>query len=656
MSEQIESKTQFKDTPAGQQERWTVELKAAQDNQDTWIKQAENAVKRYLGEGGTLNLFHSNVDTVMAVVYGQVPSVDVSRRFNDTQDDTARVAAEMLQRVLQTDLEREDDGFQSALRYSLKDWKIAGLGQVWMRYEVETEEIPEKPAITQECGCGGDPECAMCEGTGIAELAPAVPAQTVKSLAKPGDPMGAKDEDVDCDYVHWRDLLWQPARSWHEADWVARRAEMTRDDLVERFGEEKAALVPLHSKEVKGSEEASDAIRDVWSRAEVWEIWCKSSRTVYWFSFGMNEILESKPDPLGLESFFPCPRPLAANTTTSKFIPKPDYEIAAHLYEEIDELARRIKHLEDCAKVRWIYDSQSDGIKRLFDDSQEGEGVPVKNWAVQGQGIDGAMAFAPIDPITKAIALLTDKLNDKIAMLYQVTGLSDIVRGQATAGATATEQSIKARFASTRLQTDQDEVARYASDIQKIRAEIIAKHFDPQTIIARSNIGATPDMQLAMQAAQLIKSDMLQFRVDVKADSISLRDYAALKAERVETVQTLGQWLAAAMPFVQAFPAFGEFALEVGQWLMAATKGSQTLEAVFDEFKARAAQAAAAPKPPDPQVMADQQKAQAEVLKAKAGVQEAQIGVARETIGLKRDLVQAATPPQPPPFPGRPMP
>lgn len=649
MSENIESKTQFKDTPQGQQERWTVELKAAMENVKDWREnQAKRAIKAYLGEGGTLNLFHADVDTILSVVYGQVPSVDVSRRFNDAQDDTARVASEMLERLLQTDIEREDDGFQSSLRYALKDWKIAGMGQAWLRYEAEFEEQPEQPAMMRQDPVTGEE----------IEVAPAVPAMTVKALDPKGK--GAKEEDAETDYVHFEDFLYQPARSWHEVDWVARKAEMTRDDLTERFGEEKAKTVPLHQKEVSGSEDASNEIKDVWSRAEVWEIWCKSSKAVYWFSFGMSEILETKPDPLDLEGFFPCPRPLVSNVATTKFVPRPDYELSRHLYEEIDDLAKRIRNLEDCAKVRWVYDGSQTDLRRIFDETLEGEGVGVKNWlelTAKG-GIEGAMGFVPIDPIVKAIALLTEKLHDKIEMLRQSSGIADIVRGSSNPNETLGAQKIKAGFTGTRLQSSQDEVARFASDIQKIRAEIISKHFDPETIIARSNIGQTPDAARAMEAAQLIKSDALQFRVDVKADSIALRDYAALKQERSETIQAVSQLFTAGMPIVQVFPPFGEFMLGMAEWLIAATKGSQEMEGLFDEFKAKAAQFAAQaqqPKPPDPQIAMEQQKTQAEVMKAQAGVETAKIGVAtaqiglqKEKMGIMKEVVKAAQPPQPP--------
>jgi hypothetical protein len=303
----------------------------------------------------------------------------------------------------------------------------------------------------------------------------------------------------------------------------------------------------------------------------------------------------------------------------------------------------------------------------MFTETSDGEGIGVGNWSMYKEkgGLSGLIEFAPLDPIVNAIALLTKQLQDKMGMLYQVTGLSDIVRGYSNPNETLGAQKIKAGFAGTRLQTDQDEVARYASEILQIRAEIIQKHFDPKTIVERSNIMRTQDAQLAEQAVQLVKEQGSDFRITVRSDSIALKDYASLKAERVETVQTLSALMQQAVPVIQAFPPYGPFALKLCAWLIASTKGSQTMEADFDQLTAeaaKAAQAAQAPKPPDPLVLAKVEESKAKVATAQAGVSTAQLGVQKAGIDVQKarlDLIKQATapaplPPQPPGIGGPP--
>jgi len=624
----IESKADFKDTPQGLAQRWKVELEAAKKNQRKWIDQGTKVNKRYLGEKegwdskSQLNLFHSSAVTELAILYAKLPQVDVDRRFNDADDDAARVGGEMLERLLNTDIEREDDGFQAALRYALQDWKIPGLGQARVRYVAEFETVPEVPAQTGPCPmCKGSGKtqpismvepttvCPDCQGQGQIETAPAVAEHEQKTF-----------EDVETDYVHWRDFRWSPCRTWHETRWVGFRAEMTRDELKARFGDDLGKLVPMSSRRITEGEVKKD-VQDAWLRADVWEIWCKEDRKVYWLNEGMDRILDVKDDPLGLEAFFPCPRPLVTNTTTTTFMPKPDFVIAQDLYNEIDDLTNRIVQLEKMAKVAGVHNAATPEIVRIWEEAFEGQTVPVANWATFSEkgGLKGSMELIPIGNIAQAIALLSDKRQEKIALLYQVTGFSDIVRGQATGTATATEQRLKAGFASTRLQTSQDELARFATDLQKMRSEIISKLFEPQTIISRSNILRTADAELAPRAVELIKSEFWQYRIQVRPDSMSLPDMATLKQEGVEFLGALSGFLQQMVPAAQQMPQSVPFLLEILKWTMAKFRGASTIEGVLDRAIAAAQQAVQAPKPPpppDPRMEAVQVKAKAEMGKA----------------------------------------
>lgn len=614
----IETVKQFKNSPADLARRWGMEISAAKKNVERWRKSAHSANKRYLGEGdgndnpnsnrSRVNLFHANVNIVLSVLFGQLPKVNVTRRFGDQNDDVGRVAGEALERHLNTDIEDDDDDFSSELKDALKDWKIGGLGQIRLRYDFETEQTEGTPAKLGEDG---------------QELAPEVPPIEQKA-----------EERIDTEYVYWEDFLWSPCRRWKECRWVAFRAEMTRDEAVKRFGKV-AQTLPIQSRSLTRDDGRPDPVKDAWSRISVWEIWSKDSETVYWYVEGFDRIVDQKPDPLGLDGFFPCPKPLVANLTTGKFIPKPDLDLDRAHYDEIDEISTRLRRLVKTARVVGAHDSSQPALARIFEEADEGKLVPVQNWAgfAEKGGLAGAVQLVPIDGIVKAIEILTAKMSDKVSLLYQTTGLSDVVRGQASAKATATEQKIKAGFASTRLQTDQDETARFATDLQRLRAEIISKHFDPESIVEGSNLRRVeidpqtkqPNEELIQQAVALIKSDVWQYRIEVKPDSISLRDYAALKQERVETIGALGALFQQGITMAQMFPPAAPFLLELGKWLIAATKGSQQIEGIFDKFADVVEKAASQPPPPpqpDPKLQAAQVKAQAEMGKAQATMQQ----------------------------------
>ena len=594
----------YPDTPAGWAARWSMEFGASKKHVEKWQEQSEKIVNRYLdkedrnrAKSTKWNLFTSDVNLKRALFYGRTPQVEVGRRHQDSQDQAARVASEMLERLLNTDIERDSDSFAVAMGHALDDLLLPGLGSARLRYVADFEAGEETPAKNDD------------EGN---ELAPAVPAQERKSR-----------EDVEVDYVYWRDQLWSPCRTFHEVRWWAFKAEMSREAMTARFGEDVAKVVPLNSKRAgRGSSDNDAAKADPWSRADVWEVWSKEHKRVFWFVEGYPAVLDSKEDPLELEGFWPFARPMIANATTSNFIPQPDFILAQDLYDEIDLVSTRIMLLERCIAVRGVYDKNSTAVKRLIDEAGQNELIPVEGWNAFAEkgGVKGAVDWLPLDMVVAAIDKLRDLRLELKQALFEITGMSDIMRGQQAQNGTPGEASVKARFSSVRVQSQQDEFARFASDTQRLKAEIIAKHFDPQTIIDRSNVLRTPDAQLAQQAVALIKDEFSAYRVQVKPEAVALTDFAALKAERVDFIQAITGFVTGMAPVAQAMPGSMPFLLQILQWAMAGFKGSSTIEGVLDQAIAQAnaqAQAKAAmppqPPPPDPKILAVQAKAQADM-------------------------------------------
>ena len=613
----IESEEQFSDSPTGIALKWQAEMDAAEQNQKTWLESGEKVVKRFLDnrtdyrtEGDTrVNLFTSNVVTLQALLYGKEPKVDVKRRFADPNDDVARVGGEVLQRLLNTDIERDSDTYATALENCLEDRLLPGLGQIRLRYEADFEEQEEVPAILH-------PETGE-------ELAPAYTPDPKKV-----------EEDVDSDYIHWKDFRWSPCRTWDEVRWVAFKAPMTRDALKERFPEY-GALVPLTAPKRIMQDENDGLRNDPWARADVWEIWCKEDRKVYWWVKGFDKILDIKEDPLGLDGFFPCPRPLVANPTTTKFIPRADFILAQDLYDEIDTVSTRITLLERAIAVRGVYDKTNDGIRRLLSEAVANELIPIDGFEAfkEKGGLQGVVDWLPLEQIVGALQVLRDYRTELMTLLYQVTGMSDIMRGQSQSGATATEQSLKAKFASVRVQRLQNDFARFASDVQALKAEIISKHFDPQTIVERSNIQfmVGPDQQLAQQAVALIKSDFYQYRIEVKPESVNMADMAAIKQERSEFLMAIATFFQSTLPVAQAAPWSMPYLLQMLQWSIAGFRGGATIEGVMDQMVVAANQAlqqAAQNPQPNPEMM----KAQMEMKQAQ---QVGQIDIMGKVADLK---------------------
>lgn len=604
----------YEDNPVGAALRWADEIRAANKALETSRNQGDEAVKAYLDERDTNEagkkhwaLFHSNTEQLKALLYGNTPKANVNRRFADAEDDAARVAGEMAERILHSDIEKRGDTAADAFGDALEDRLLPGVGTVRVRYTMQEEEVPETPAV-------------LDEATGQ-EMAPAVPATT-----------RIVSEDAPTDYVYWKDFLWSPARVWAEVTWVGFGADLGKRAFVARFGEDLWKLVPK-----KSTAKEEDKDKDPWSRVRVWELWHKDEGKVYWYVEGFERILDVKDDPLGLDGFFPCPKPMFANTTTGKLVPKPDYMMAKDLYTEINAVTVRINRLQDVIKAVGVYDKTSDEVKRLLDEAIQNELLPAENWGafLEKGGIQGAIQMFPLDTYVNAMSVLRDYRRELVDALFQVTGQSDIMRGQATqAGASATEQAVKARFGSVRVQRRQDEFARFVSDAQALKLEIVSKHFQPQTILERSNAAyAFKDEapEVVQQAVQLLKSDYHCYRVEVKPESVSLTDFAALKQERTEVMGALSTFFQGIAPIAQSMPGSMPFLLKMLQQTIAGLRGSSGMEGVIDaaidQVEKQQAQAAANPQPQqqDPKLEVARMKMQGDQMKAQADIQKEQL-------------------------------
>jgi hypothetical protein len=596
--EKITSADDFASTPQGLAQRWQTEIDASRQELSKFHDDSDKILTRYLDkrddwgkDQSKVNLFWSTMKVLLSMLYARPPKADVSRSFQDADDDQARVAGTMLQRILNRAFDDNVSAWDSAVRTGIEDWLVVGLGQMWLRYEVETEPVTI-PAVFDELGN---------------EISPAVESEQIV------------EEDAPVDYIHWKDFFWSPARTWEEVRWVARRVYMTKDQLKERFGEEIANVVPM-SRQNKQTGNTNQAPQyDPWAKAEIFEIWCKENKKVYWYAKGTDVILDVKDDPLDLDGFFPCPKPLAANVTSSNFMPRADYVFAQDQFSELDEINTRITWLTRAAKVAGVYDkSAGDSVGRMFQQAQENQLIPVDNWAMfaEGGGVKGKVDFAPIDQVVNCIERLRQYRQDKVMQIYEVLGISDIMRGSSKASETAAAQQIKAQFGSTRIQLSQFYIAEWISQGLRIKAEIICKHWQPETIIKRSNIMRTPDAPLAMQAVQLLKDEeMAEYRINVEADSMAALDWASERDAAVQFMQGLGAFISQVTPLAQATPAAGPYLMKLLQWSVSKFRVSTEIESVLDQAIAgmqQSAQQQMAPPDPtkDPKFMLEMEKIQ----------------------------------------------
>lgn len=582
--------------------RWQTELDYSHKELKKFHNRGRRVVRRYLDDRDAVNandkwfnLFHANTKILRAALYAQLPQPTVKRKYLDYTDQVARVAANILQRVITPDADDPRDLFDATMRGVVFDRLVAGLGTAWLRIETETEERELSLESTVDTGeTAGEVFPNMGFETGPAPDQQA--GQQAQQQPQPGQPTVLKytaitAQHVVIDYVYWEDLAWSPCRTWEERRWVARRVYMQRDELVKRFGEKIGKAIPLNSRPKMLRSEMGPQItpeHQVVAMAEVWEIWDRTTRKIIWFCRDYPQLLDEKEDFLQLIGFEPCPKPLLANVSTSNTVPRPDYYMTQDQYMELDTVNDRISRLIQACKVAGVYDSSASGIQRLLQEGTDNILIPVDNWALFAEkgGVKGQIDWLPLDQVLVALKGLYDSRESIKQQVYELTGISDIVRGATKASETLGAQQLKAQFASVRIKDLQDEVAQFAASILRIKAELMVKHFDPDILMRMSNAEHFDqvDQQLAPTAISLLKSEEgFEWRIEVTSDQLAQADYAAQKQDRVELLTSVGQYMSQIQGAVQAAPQLVPLFVQMLKWAVAGFKGAREIEGFIDQ-------------------------------------------------------------------------
>jgi hypothetical protein len=594
-------------------EDWYKTIMGYERQYKRWEARADRIVKKYKDDSrydrnpnARFNILWSNVQTIQPAIFARLPRPDVSRRFRDN-DPIGRVASMMLERALEFEIEHYGD-YKSAMNNAVLDRLLGGRGVSWVRYEPHfAVDEPSEPddgfQVTEDSDESETPEGEANE-----------------------NPERIEYECAPVDYVHWKEFGHSPgARTWEEVTCVWRKVYMSRPALVERFGEELGYKIPLDTKPAddKNSYKPMDGLYE----AVIYEIWDKETGKVLWISKSLGKIIDERDDPLQLENFFPCPKPLYSTLTTDSLEPIPDFVIYQDQARELDTLCDRIDGLINALKVRGVYDASSSELQRLFSEGENNTLIPVDNWMAfaEKQGMKGAIDLVDITPFAQALNQCYMAMEQVKGQIYELMGIADIQRGQTDPNETLGAQIIKSNNASGRLKTMQHAVVDFATTILSIKAQIICNHFTDETLVQISGAMqlSDQDKQLIPQAIALLRDQASKnFRIEVTSDSMIYQDEQQEKADRMAFLQAVGGFMSQAVPMVQNTPELAPMALEMLKFGVTAFKAGKQLEGIIDEtadkLRIMSQQSQGQPKPPPPEVMKMQMQMQIEQAKMQA--------------------------------------
>jgi hypothetical protein len=494
----------------GTAKAWMERIDAALAREEnTWRMPARKVVKRYRDERAKgdianstkINILWANTDILKSALYTRTSKPDVRRRFPDGQagNTPARIAAEVIERALNYVIDTE--AIDAVMLSAIEDLLLPGRGVIWISYEPEIEEPEEYDEDGAKDAGGGDTD-AKGTSTDSGEKADAGGEIVAQRLT--------------LEYVFWEDYCQGLARQDKDVPWRARRHALTKEQFKKKFPEAQVdgKHGPDTNYKLSRSEDQKGSYFDAEGFVELWEIWAIGGRKRLYVARGYTDILQETEDPYELTGFYPCPAPLRGVSTTDRQVPQPEFLQYQDQAIELDMVASRISRLTKEMRWRGIYDATvpdgaAPGGSTLADMSKadDGEFLPHVNFqAIRDRGgIEAAFGFMPIDMLVGVIEKLSGRQTQLIDEIYQITGISDIVRGQTDPNETFGAQKLKGQFGSLRLQARQREVKRFILDAYRMMAEIVAVHFTPETLAQMTGFDlptAVEQQQLKQQIAQ----------------------------------------------------------------------------------------------------------------------------------------------------------
>jgi hypothetical protein len=579
---------------------------------DKWRDQCVNLDKLYSRDERAdsadrqYSIFWANIEVLRPAVYARAPIPVVAPRFKQP-NPVASAASEILERCLITSYEQSDmDGCMQEVR---DEFLRYGRGTAWARLSVDANET----------------------------------------------------EKVEYDYVCRGDFAHDPKRYWKEVEWVARKSWVNREKGRERFNEYLSQYgktfddVPIKRKDQNSTVDKAE------DQAAVWEIWDREGGQVIWVAEDFGHcVLDVQPPWFDLTGFWPCPRPAFSTVVPGKLKPVPDILQYKDQLEEINEYTARIAAIAEKIRLQGFYPAGAGEIADAIETAvksldQRATLIPVSSWAALG-GIapKDAIVWIPITEAVEAVKSLVELRRVLIDDVYQITGISDILRGDTEEAETATAQQIKSQWGSMRIRQRQNELARFARDMTRISAEVMAENFQPETVKAMSQTDL-PSAQDKAQAQQQMAQpqqpgapppqvppevqEMLQkpsfeevmaflsddkargFTIEIETDSTIQPDEDAEKQRRVEFVTAIGGLFKEVIPAIQAMPQIGPFMGEVLKFTAQGFRAGRQLEGAIDQLVSQLGQMAQQPQQPDPKAEAEKVKAEATVKKTEMDMQ-----------------------------------
>src|SRR5690606_13303888 len=221
---------------------------------------------------------------------------------------------------------------------------------------------------------------------------------------------------------------------------------------------------------------------------------------------GVDVLLDESEPELKLSGFFPCPKPAFGTLRRRSLIPVPDWQRYAIHFRKIGDLTGRIYTLLDCVRMKGLIPGGGDigtAIEQAMRSEDDQIVIQVPGAALQANDMSKAVVWLPLDQVAAAITGLIEARAQLINDFYELSGISDIMRGATEAEETLGAQRLKSQYGSVRVRGKIDALQRIAAEAVKIAAEIVAEKFSQQTILDMAQMAVPTKAELKKRVDEI---------------------------------------------------------------------------------------------------------------------------------------------------------
>lgn len=506
---------------------------------DNWWKQAEAATELYHYEKedpqNPYNILYSNTEVLKPSLYSATPKPDIRGRFVENPVSPLTKLCENFLIVFSDPADPGHESLDNSMSEVVASALVAGSGFIRLRH------YPDRPV----------PICTEFGG--------------------------------------YKDLIWARGKKWSRLPWIAFRHEMSKDEIFAQFkvkGDD-AKKYKAEQADDSPDDDSKSAGKD---QSIVYEVWVKEDREVYYLCEDWEGLLlREDKDPMKLQSFYPTPGPMILTQKPGRLIPTPLYQYYRKQAEELNRVTARLNKVLSAIKVKGAYNSMlGDELAKLLSDSDmDNSLVPAKEAGLLAQsgGFEKQIWLLPIDQLIKVASELYNARIQIKQVIYELTGLSDIIRGSSVASETATAQNLKNKWGSIRLRDMQKIVAGYVRDLYRLAVDASAQLVPAKTWkeitqlpfplqaekqaaveqILMDKLQGRPSSPQVQQAAQapsveelltrLVSDANRTYTINVQSDSTIDLDTATQKEEVLEFMNAMGQLMAGLQPLASLGPS-----------------------------------------------------------------------------------------------------